>query len=154
MELKNFQEMNDMSTQKTKATELDVKQFIETTLSDATKQQDAFALLELMKSISGHEPKMWGPSIIGFGSYSYTYPSGHSGEAPLIGFSPRKAAISLYVFTGLDEHAHLLDGLGKFTMGKACIYVKKLSDIDVKVLKALMKYTITYLQKTYGSSQS
>jgi hypothetical protein len=154
MELKNFQEMNDMSTQKTKATELDVKQFIETTLSDATKQQDAFALLELMKSISGHEPKMWGPSIIGFGSYSYTYPSGHSGEAPLIGFSPRKAAISLYVFTGLDEHAHLLDGLGKFTMGKACIYVKKLSDIDIKVLKTLMKNTIKYLQKTHGSSEA
>ena len=146
--------MNDMSTQKTKATELDVKQFIETTLSDATKQQDAFALLELMKSISGHEPKMWGPSIIGFGSYSYTYPSGHSGEAPLIGFSPRKAAISLYVFTGLDEHAHLLDGLGKFTMGKACIYVKKLSDIDIKVLKTLMKNTIKYLQKTHGSSEA
>lgn len=144
--------MNDMSAQKTKATELDVKQFIETTLSDATKQQDAFALLELMKSISGHEPKMWGPSIIGFGSYSYTYPSGHSGVAPLIGFSPRKAAISLYVFTGLDEHAHLLDGLGKFTMGKACIYVKKLSDIDQKVLLSLMKHTIKHLKKTYGKS--
>lgn len=144
--------MNDMSAQKTKATELDVKQFIETTLSDATKQQDAFALLELMKSISGHEPKMWGPSIIGFGSYSYTYPSGHSGIAPLIGFSPRKAAISLYVFTGLDEHAHLLDGLGKFTMGKACIYVKKLSDIDQKVLLSLMKHTIKHLKKTYGKS--
>jgi hypothetical protein len=121
-------------------------------LSDATKQQDAFALLELMKSISGHEPKMWGPSIIGFGSYSYTYPSGHSGVAPLIGFSPRKAAISLYVFTGLDEHAHLLDGLGKFTMGKACIYVKKLSDIDQKVLLSLMKHTIKHLKKTYGKS--
>ena len=144
--------MNDMSAQKTKATELDVKQFIETTLSDATKQQDAFALLELMKSISGHEPKMWGPSIIGFGSYSYTYPSGHSGVAPLIGFSPRKAAISLYVFTGLDEHAHMLDGLGKFTMGKACIYVKKLSDIDQKVLLSLMKHTIKHLKKTYGKS--
>ena len=144
--------MNDMSAQKTKATELDVKQFIETTLSDASKQQDAFALLELMKSISGHEPKMWGPSIIGFGSYSYTYPSGHSGEAPLIGFSPRKAAFSLYVFTGLEEHTHLLDGLGKFTMGKACIYVKKLSDIDQKVLLSLMKHTIKHLKKTYGKS--
>ena len=130
----------------------DALHFIETTLSDASKQQDAFAILELMKSISGEEPKMWGPSIIGFGSYSYTYPSGHSGEAPLIGFSPRKAAFSLYVFTGLEEHTHLLDGLGKYTMGKACIYVKKLSDIDVKVLKALMKYNITYLQNTYGNA--
>jgi hypothetical protein len=97
---------------------------------------------------------MWGPSIIGFGSYSYTYPSGHSGEAPLIGFSPRKAAFSLYVFTGLSEHEHLLEELGKHTIGKACIYVKKLSDIDIKVLKALMKHTITYLQKTHGSSKA
>ena len=141
-----------MSTQKTKPTEVEVKHFIETTLSDTSKQQDAFTLLELMKTISGEDPKMWGPSIIGFGSYSYTYPSGHSGEAPLIGFSPRKAAFSLYVFTGLEEHTHLLDGLGKYTMGKACIYVKKLSDIDVKVLKALMKHNITYLQKTYGNA--
>ncbi|MFZ9815627.1 MAG: DUF1801 domain-containing protein [Candidatus Kapaibacteriota bacterium] len=141
-----------MSTQKTKPTEVEVKHFIETTLSDGSKQQDAFALLELMKSISGEDPKMWGPSIIGFGSYSYTYPSGHSGEAPLIGFSPRKAAFSLYVFTGLEEHTHLLDGLGKYTMGKACIYVKKLSDIDKKVLLSLMKHTIKHLKKTYGIS--
>jgi hypothetical protein len=143
-----------MAKNKTSETEQSVQDFLEISLNDENKKADAFALLELMKNISGHEPKMWGPSIIGFGSYSYTYPSGHSGEAPLIGFSPRKAAFSLYVFTGLEEHTHLLDGLGKFTMGKACIYVKKLSDIDIKVLKALMKHTITYLQKTHGSSKA
>ena len=143
-----------MAKNKTSETEQSVQDFLEISLNDKNKKADAFALLELMKNISGHEPKMWGPSIIGFGSYSYTYPSGHSGEAPLIGFSPRKAAISLYVFTGLSEHEHLLEGLGKHTIGKACIYVKKLSDIDIKVLKALMKHTITYLQKTHGSSKA
>jgi hypothetical protein len=141
-----------MAKNKTSETEQSVQDFLEISLNDENKKADAFALLELMKNISGHEPKMWGPSIIGFGSYSYTYPSGHSGEAPLIGFSPRKAAISLYVFTGLEEHTHLLDGLGKFTMGKACIYVKKLSDIDQKVLLSLMKHTIKHLKKTYGKS--
>ena len=143
-----------MAKNKTSETEQSVQDFLEISLNDENKKADAFALLELMKNISGHEPKMWGPSIIGFGSYSYTYPSGHLGEAPLIGFSPRKAAFSLYVFTGLEEHTHLLDGLGKFTMGKACIYVKKLSDIDIKVLKTLMKNTIKYLQKTHGSSEA
>jgi hypothetical protein len=143
-----------MAKNKTGETEQSVIEFLNATLTDEKKIEDSKTLIELMKSISGHEPKMWGPSIIGFGSYSYTYPSGHSGEAPLIGFSPRKAAISLYVFTGLAEHEHLLEGLGKHTIGKACIYVKKLSDIDIKVLKALMKHTITYLQKTHGSSKA
>jgi len=143
--------MNDMSKQKTHATDIDVTTYIQTALTDASKQQDAFALLELMKAVSGEDPKMWGPSIIGFGSYAYTYASGHSGVSPLIGFSPRKAAFSLYVFTGLQEHEHLLVGLGTYTMGKACIYVKKLSDIDQKVLKSLMKYTIKHLKSIHGS---
>lgn len=143
--------MNDMSKQKTHATDIDVTTYIQTALTDASKQQDAFALLELMKAVSGEDPRMWGPSIIGFGSYAYTYASGHSGVSPLISFSPRKAAFSLYVFTGLQEHEHLLEGLGTYTMGKACIYVKKLSDIDQKVLKILMKYTIKHLKSIHGS---
>lgn len=84
------------------------------------QRNDSLQLIELMRDLSGYEPKMWGPSIIGFGSYHYKYNSGHEGQAPLIGFSPRKAATSLYVFTGLEQHKHLLDGLGKFKMGKAC----------------------------------
>jgi hypothetical protein len=95
---------------------------------------------------------MWGPSIIGFGSYHYKYASGHEGNAPMLGFSPRKAAISLYVFTGLQEHRHLLDNLGKYKMGKACIYIKQLSDIDEKVLKTIMKESIRYLKATYSTS--
>jgi hypothetical protein len=93
---------------------------------------------------------MWGPSIIGFGSYHYkSERSSQQGDWPLVGFSPRKAAISLYVFTGAEEHKYLLEGLGKFKMGKACIYIKKLSDIDQSVLKKLVKETISFLQSRY-----
>lgn len=119
-------------------------------IESESKRDDSFRLIELMREVSGHEPKMWGPSIIGFGSYHYRYDSGHEGDAPLIGFSPRKAAISLYVFSGLDEHKDLLDDLGKFKMGKACIYAKKLSDINEKKLTALMKKTIAFLKSKYG----
>ena len=90
---------------------------------------------------------MWGPSIIGFGSYHYKYASGHEGDAPLIGFSPRKAAFSLYVFSPTQENEQLLDGLGKFKMGKACIYVKKLSDLNLDALEKLCKYSIAYLNE-------
>ncbi|MFZ7105058.1 MAG: DUF1801 domain-containing protein, partial [Bacteroidota bacterium] len=92
---------------------------------------------------------MWGPSIIGFGSYHYKYASGHEGDAPIIGFSPRKAAISLYVYTGLEEHEHLLEGLGKYKIGKVCIYVNKLSDIDRQKLIRLMKESIRYIKTKY-----
>lgn len=138
-----------MAKNKTAPTSLSVTDFINA-VDDEQKRKDSFDLVALMRSISGNEPKMWGPSIIGFGSYHYKYASGHEGDAPLIGFSPRKAAISLYVFTGLDQHKHLLNSLGKFKMGKACIYVKRLSDIDQSQLKALMKETIAYLQSKYG----
>jgi hypothetical protein len=103
-----------------------------------------------MRDFTGYEPKMWGPSIIGFGSYHYkSEKSRQEGDWPLIGFSPRKAAISLYVYTGAKEHEYLLKDLGKFKMGKACIYVKKLSDINQDVLRKLMKGTIDYLQTKY-----
>lgn len=103
-----------------------------------------------MQSVTGFEPKMWGPSIIGFGRYHYKYASGHEGEMPLVGFSPRKAAISLYVFTGRKEHEHLLENLGKFRKGKSCIYVNKLADIDQDALKQLMTETIHFLHEKYG----
>ena len=103
-----------------------------------------------MKEITGFEPKMWGPSIIGFGKYHYkSERSSQEGDWPLVGFSPRKAAISLYVFTGAKEHEHLLEGLGKYKMGKACIYIKKLSDINQGALRKIIKSTIDYLQTKY-----
>lgn len=139
-----------MAEQKTKVTEKDVMQFIDEFANTEHKKQDSYELVKLMEKISGHQPKMWGPSIIGFGRYHYKYKSGHEGDAPLLGFSPRKSAISLYVFTGLDKHKDQLKDLGKFKMGKACIYIKKLSDIDQEELKKVMRHTIEFLHSTYG----
>ena len=139
-----------MAKNKTAETGKSVTGFIKEFTDSEQKQKDSHELIKLMKAATGFEPKMWGPSIIGFGNYHYKYDSGHEGDAPLLGFSPRKAAISLYVFTGLEEHKHLLEGLGKFKMGKACIYVNKLSDIDQQKLKKLMKASIKYLKEKYG----
>lgn len=137
-----------MAANKTGFTDASVKSFIEG-IDNEQKKKDSYYLIELMKRISGEEPRMYGPSIIGFGEYRYKYDSGHEGAAPLLGFSPRKAAISLYVFTGLDSQAHLLDGLGKFTMGKACIYAKKMADINEEVLVKLMEASIAYVSEKY-----
>lgn len=140
-----------MAEIKTKQTNADVREFINSFADTEQKRKDSFELLTLMQDLTGHEPKMWGPTIIGFGSYHYKSDrSRQEGDWPLIGFSPRKAAISLYVYTGSAQHEHLLKNLGKFKMGKACIYVKKLSDIDQEELKNLIKETITFLQSKYG----
>jgi len=140
-----------MTALKTKLTNQDVHEFINSVTDTDQKKKDSFDLLKLMQDFTGCEPKMWGPSIIGFGSYHYKSDrSRQEGDWPLVGFSPRKAAISLYVYTGSAEHAYLLKDLGKFTMGKACIYIKKLSDINQDVLKKLMKETIAFLHSKYG----
>ena len=133
-----------MAKNKTREISDSVTAFIDA-VEDEQKRKDSYQLIEMMKAVTAQEPKMWGPSIIGFGSYHYKYDSGHEGDAPLIGFSPRKAAISLYVFTGLEEHMPLLEGLGKFKMGKACIYVKKLQDLHKDKLMEVMNETINYL---------
>lgn len=139
-----------MAELKTKQTTEDVVEFINRFADGEQKRNDSFELLKLMQDFTGFEPKMWGASIIGFGSYHYkSERSSQEGDWPLIGFSPRKAAISLYVFTGAKEHEHLLEGLGKYKMGKACIYVKKLSDINPDVLKKIMKATIGYLTEKH-----
>lgn len=142
-----------MSEVKTKQTAVDVYAFINSFANTEQKRQDSIELIRLMQDITGCEPKMWGPSIIGFGKYHYkSEKSKQEGDWPLIGFSPRKAAISLYVYTGNPKHAHLLEGLGKFKMGKACIYIKKLADIDQMVLKKLMKETIHFTKTKYGKN--
>ncbi|MEN9998945.1 MAG: hypothetical protein RI922_1935 [Bacteroidota bacterium] len=139
-----------MSTVKTHQNEQDVFAFIDAFANTDQKKKDSIELVKIMQEFTGFEPKMWGPSIIGFGVYHYkSDKSRQEGDWPMVGFSPRKSAISLYVYTGLDEHAHLLEGLGKFTMGKACIYVKKLSDINCEVMKTLMAASIEYLNKKY-----
>jgi hypothetical protein len=140
-----------MAAIKTKQTNEDVYKFINTFADTEQKRTDSFELLKLMQDFTGYEPKMWGPSIIGFGSYHYkSERSRQEGDWPLVGFSPRKAAISLYVYTGSPEHEHLLKDLGRFKMGKACIYVKKLSDINPNALRNIMKATIDFLETRYG----
>lgn len=139
-----------MAELKTKQTNQDVIEFINSFADTEQKRQDSFELLKLMQDFTGFEPKMWGASMIGFGSYHYkSERSKQEGDWPLVGFSPRKAAISLYVFTGLPEHEHLLKDLGKFKMGKACIYVKKLSDINLDALKRIMGETLNFLKSKY-----
>lgn len=137
-----------MAKNKTEFTNENVQQFIDA-VANTQKKQDSLQLITLMEEITGEKARMWGPTIVGFGEYEYKYASGHGGSAPVLGFSPRKAAFSLYVYTGLKEHEHLLDGLGKFTKGKACIYVKKMEDINTDVLIKLMKESIAYVENKF-----
>lgn len=140
-----------MAEIKTKQTDADVYEFIRAFADSEQKRQDSYELIRIMQEFTGFEPKMWGPSIIGFGKYHYqSERSSQQGDWPLVGFSPRKAAISLYVYTGSPKHAHLLDGLGKFKMGKACIYIKKLADINIEQMKVLMLASIDFLHEKYG----
>ncbi|OOV25846.1 hypothetical protein BXU11_14355 [Flavobacterium sp. LM5] len=135
--------------QKTIETDQSVADFIEKFADSEQKKKDSQKLVEIMQAVSGCEAIMWGASIIGFGKYHYKYESGHEGNAPLLGFSPRKSAISLYVFTGLEEQESLLTSLGKFKRGKACLYVNKLSDIDLDQLQKIMKANIEYLKTRF-----
>jgi hypothetical protein len=131
-----------MPENKTKETEASVRDFIDQ-VESVQKRHDSYVLIEILKEISGFEPKMWGPSIIGFGSYHYKYQSGHEGEAPLVGFSPRKSAISLYFSCDINgDHPELLAMLGKFKTGKGCLYVNKLSDVNIEILKKLANDSI------------
>jgi len=126
-----------MADNQTKPTKLSVAAFIDA-LTDQTKRADAKALAKLMQSVTGEKPKMWGPSIIGFGSHHYKYDSGREGDMPLAGFSPRKAATVLYIGTGSSDAEALLAKLGKHSTGKGCLYIKKLADVDQNVLETLV----------------
>lgn len=133
---------------KTKQNDNSVIEFIEK-VDSPKKREDAYQLLDIFTEATGYEAKMWGPSIIGFGSYHYKYASGHEGEAPLVGFSPRKAKISLYLSACDPARESLLNELGKHTTGKSCVYINKLADIDVSVLKDLIEHSIKHLRETY-----
>lgn len=134
---------------KTTETDINVTDFINSFVEKDEKKADSFQLIQLMSEWSGFDPKMWGPTIIGFGSYHYKYASGHEGDMPLIGFSPRKAEFSLYVYSPTEESKYLLDDLGKFKMGKSCIYIKKLADINIETLEKMCKATIAYLNENH-----
>jgi hypothetical protein len=138
-----------MAKNKTSFTNESVIDFINA-LENKQRKLDSLQLLEIMKELSGFEPQMYGPTIIGFGQYHYKYESGHEGDAPILAFSPRKASLVLYIYTGKDEHKYLLEGLGKFKMSKVCIYVNRLSDINIEVLKKLMIVSLEYTIKKYA----
>lgn len=133
---------------KTKETDNSVIEFIEN-VDHPKKREDAYRLLDIFTEATGYKAKMWGPSIIGFGKYHYKYKSGHEGDAPLVGFSPRKAKISLYFSPDDSQRDKLLKDFGKHTTGKACVYINKVADINVDVLTSLIKQSISFLKETY-----
>jgi hypothetical protein len=126
-----------MADNKTKPTKFSVAAFIDA-LTDPVRRADAKALIKLMQNAAGEKPRMWGPSIIGFGSSHYKYESGREGDAPVIALSPRKAATVLYGVTGFGEASALLAKLGKHSTGKGCLYIKKLADVDQHILETLI----------------
>lgn len=129
-----------MSENKTVETNESVEKFLQT-IEDEQQQKDSYVLVDIFKEVSGSSPKLWGNSILGFGNYHYKYKSGREGDWFYIGFSPRKGKLSLYVYSDTADNQKLLKSLGKYKMGKSCIYVKKLDDIDQKVLRQICSNT-------------
>ena len=138
-----------MAANKTRSTKLSVAAFIEA-IPDATKRGDAKTLVKLMRRATGEQPKMWGTSIIGFGSYHYIYDSGREGDMPLVAFSPRKPAIVLYNLKVSKDCETLLSKLGKHTTGKGCLYLKKLAEVDERVLDALILKSVAAIRERYS----
>ncbi len=134
-----------MAEMKTKQTDASVEDFLNL-IEDNQKREDCFEIVKMMKRVTKKEPKMWGPSIIGFGSYHYKYESGREGDSLQIGFSPRKQNITLYILSGADHETPLLQKLGKHSTGNVCLYIKRLADVDKKVLQELIKKSFTKAQ--------
>ena len=139
-----------MAKNKTTETNSSVTEFVNKVENEG-KRNDSFKLIEIFRSITGFEPKMWGPAIIGFGSYHYKYESGREGDAPLAGFSPRKDSLVVYIASEFENREVLLSQLGKHKSSKVCVYVKKLSDIDIKILEIMIVNSMNYVMKLYPS---
>ena len=138
-----------MAKNKTTETEGSVSDYLNT-VTDETKRADCFKIIELIEEQTGLPPKMWGPAIVGFGSYHYKYDSGREGDAPLFGFSPRANAISLYLSSSFPGREELLAKFGKHTVAKACVYIKKLSDVDTDILKTMASESMKYIAERYS----
>lgn len=134
-----------MSGLKTKETKASVEKFLDS-VADEKRRKDCYTVLEMMKKITKEEPKMWGPSIVGFGTYHYKYDSGHEGDMCIAGFSPRKQALTLYILMGFGKSPGLMKKLGKYKTGKACLYIKSLEDVDPEVLKELVTESVKYIK--------
>jgi hypothetical protein len=138
---------------KTLPTQDDVETFL-SNVKDEKKRADSLRLRDLMESVTGEQAVLWGPSIVGFGTYHYRYDSGREGDAPAIGFAPRSANITLYVVGSLDDHAAILHRLGKHTTGKSCVYVKRLSDVDENALTDLIRASVEKAKEITAESQA
>ena len=136
-----------MAELKTKPTVTDVEAFLATL--DPARQQDCRTLVALMRAATGAPPVLWGTSIVGFGQYHYRYPTGQEGDWFLVGFSPRKTALTLYIMPGFERYASLLTKLGRHTTGKSCLYLKRLSDVDTDVLRELVSASVAQLRVSY-----
>jgi hypothetical protein len=137
-----------MADQKTKRHAGDVKGFLNA-VQDPRRRADAFAVLDVMQAVTNEEPAMWGPSIVGFGSYHYVYESGREGDSCLVGFSPRKEALVLYLMGDYEDRAELIAKLGKCKTGKGCVYVKSMEEIHVPTLRRMIRESVRYLKKLY-----
>ena len=135
-----------MAEMKTKLNNGDVHAFLNN-IPDEKKRQDALTILKLMQDATDVKPRMWGDSIVGFGSYHYKYASGREGDWFLTGFSPRKQNLTLYIMPGFEKYEILLSKLGKHSIGKSCLYIKEMEDVDVDVLKELIKQSVEYMAK-------
>lgn len=135
-----------MAEMKTKPNNQSVTAFLNA-VPNEKKRQDSFVILDLMQQVTGKEPKMWGDSIVGFGSYHYKYVSGREGDMFLTGFSPRKQSLTLYIMSGFSEYEALLSRLGKHKTGKSCLYIKKIEDIDLPTLRELVRQSVDHMKK-------
>jgi len=137
-----------MSTLKTQRTDASVEDYLAGVTSHR-RRRDATTVLEMMRRLTGEEPKMWGSSLVGFGSYRYRYKSGKEGEWFLTGLSPRKQALTIYIMPGFSEFDQLMGRLGKFTTGRSCLYIRKLEDIDIDVLETLVEQSVAAMKARY-----
>ena len=135
-----------MTEPKTKPTKENVEQFLKK-VENPMKRVDNFKILDLMKDITKEEPVMWGDSIVGFGSYHYKYASGREGNWPLVGFSPRKQNLTVYIMPGFDGYDDILKNLGKFKTGKSCLYINKLKDVDMQLLRELVLKSVEHMKE-------
>lgn len=137
-----------MAEPKTKMTDASVADFIDD-VADETRRDDCRTVIKLMQKATGEKPKMWGASIIGFGTYTYHYASGRSGDWPLVGLSPRKTNLTLYIMDGFANYDELMAKLGKHKTGKSCLYLNKLADVDLTVLRQLIEQSVAHVRKIH-----
>lgn len=140
-----------MAEIKTKQTKQSVEKFLKA-IEDETRRKDCFAVAKLMEEVTGVKPKMWGPSIVGFGSYHYEYASGQVGDWPIAAFSPRKQNLTVYMMPGFERHDELLKKLGKHSVAKSCLYIKRLDDIHLPTLKKLVIESVKDVKKKYKTN--